>query len=445
MARHYTRACLVVALAACGGKGVTDSTVVVPPTDTSSHGTVQRTSFAVHVAIDPADAAIASAVGISVSGLSVRLSKSGSSDAPLIATTSAAGDVTFTNLLDGLYTASVERTLSTAEQNRLSASDRDATVFAGGVTMAVSPPNTPTASMALVAARRGGLVISELFGYWGTPIPYNWGSYIEIYNNSDSTLYLDGMYLAATPFNILHDDTRASCDEPAYAPYRTDSTTLWVQSGLQFPGTGSQYPVLPGQARVYAADALNHRLASGSDRYPDLSKAQFEQVGNDADTDNPTAANMLRAFSMSTGANGRGLRVVEGAWALMRSTAMSRVREATLNPYKAQTGAGVPFTPQVVYGIPRDEIVDLVGIDDSPDFKAYLATTTLKSTLCQPFLASAFDRAAAEVYDPNYRPGAIRRRSLGKTADGRDILMRTRTSARDLEVTTNLLSRSLGK
>jgi len=65
--------------------------------------------------------------------------------------------------------------------------------------------------------------------------------------------------------------------------------------------------------------------------------------------------------------------------------------------------------------------------------------------MCQSFLASAFERAPAEIADGTYRRGAIRRRSLGRTADGRSILMRPRTSARDLELSTTLLERSLNK
>lgn len=89
-------------------------------------------------------------------------------------------------------------------------------------------------------------------------------------------------------------------------------------------------------------------------------------------------------------------------------------------------------------------MLDLISLDYSPDFKAYLMTTTLTYTLCQPWLPSVFERAAAEVNDYR-RAGAIRRRSIGRTSDGREILMRTHTSARDLEVTTNLLQRSLNK
>lgn len=441
-------ACLsILVVTSCSG-GVTDSTT--PPikpdsTPTNPGGTVQRTSLTVRVQIDPADAAIASTTGISIAGQTVRLTKSGSNAAPLVAATDATGTVKFESLLDGVYTASVERVLTATEIARLSPSDRDATVFAGGVTAVVSPPNAQTSTISLVGSRRGSLVISEVFAYWGFPVPYNWGSYIEVYNNGDTTAYLDGMYVASTTWLVLHTDGFANCDVPAYLPYRSDTSRIWVQAGLKFPGAGQQYPVPPGEARVYAADALDHRSASGSSSFPDLSGAQFEQVGSEADIDNPTAANMVRAFNNTGGPNGRGLRVTQGAWLLIRASAASQFRADTLQPFNTQSSGGIPFAPQPLWGVPKDDVVDLISLDYSPDFKAYLFTTTFRYELCQPFLPSVFERSPAELFDATYRPGAIRRRSLGQTPDGREILMRTRTSARDLEVTTSLLRRSLNK
>ena len=165
------------ALVACAGKGVTDSTTppVVPDTTTTPGGTVQRTSLTVRVQVDPADAALASTAGVTVAGLAVRLSRAGVNEAPRVATTDANGAVRFDALLDGQYTASVERALSAGELARLAPTDRDASIFAGGSTTVVSPPNAPTTTLSLVAARRGSLVISEFFNYYGSPTIYNWG------------------------------------------------------------------------------------------------------------------------------------------------------------------------------------------------------------------------------------------------------------------------------
>ncbi len=435
-------------LAACSGKGVTDSTTppVVPDTTTNPGGTVQRTSLTVRVQFDPADASLASAAGITAAGLTVRLSRAGVNEAPRTATTDATGTVRFDALLDGQYTASVERTLSAAELARLAPADRDASVFAGGTTTAVSPPNAPSSTVSLVAARRGSLVISEFFNFYGSPTIYNWGSYIEIYNNGDSVAYLDGMYLAYTSYLAQHTDNWANCDAAAYRAVREDTTHLWVIGGVQFPGSGSDFPVPPGTARVYAADAIDHRTASGTGNVADLSAAHFEHVGNSADTDNPVAANVLPRFGVTIGAGGRGLRgEAPASWVLVKSVAATQLAQLTLPAINPAPPGGVARGPVQFWGIPRDDILDVFSLDHSPDYKAYLATTTLRYTQCQPWLPSVFERAAAEVNDYTFRPGSIRRRSLGRLMDGREVLMRTRTSARDLEVTTNLLERSLNR
>ena len=56
---------------------------------------------------------------------------------------------------------------------------------------------------------------------------------------------------------------------------------------------------------------------------------------------------------------------------------------------------------------------------------------------------SAYERAPAPLVDDNFRK-AIARRSLGRTSAGREILQRTRTSARDFEY-VDPLRRSLDR
>ena len=62
---------------------------------------------------------------------------------------------------------------------------------------------------------------------------------------------------------------------------------------------------------------------------------------------------------------------------------------------------------------------------------------------CDPWLSPTFERRVAELYD-YVVPRAMRRRWLGRTAAGAEILQRTQTSARDLEL-AEPLQRSLRK
>lgn len=283
---------MVSLLAACGG-GVTDTSNVSTPRDTTGAtppgGTVQRAAITVLVQIDSTDRRLADAAGVSLAGLSVRLTRTGGTEAPRVAVTDAAGTVRFGNLLEGLYTASAERRLTADELGRLPAADRDAALFAGGGNLVLAPPAAGTIPISMAAARRGALVLSEWYVYLENPIPYNWGGYVEIYNNRDTTAYLDGHVLAQTAWLHMHTDMIAPCSDPTYRPYRHDPARLWLETGVQYPGSGREFPIPPGEARVYAMDAANHRIASTLGTQEDLSRAHFEHVGTDADVDNPVA------------------------------------------------------------------------------------------------------------------------------------------------------------
>jgi hypothetical protein len=444
--RNANLGLLVAALTACSSGGVTDSAGPTPRDSTPTPppgGTVQRASLTAQVTIDPADAALAAAVGLAPAGLTVRLLRDGTPATSATAVTTAAGTVRFDNLLEGRYSLTVERELSAAERDRLPASDRDATVFAGGASVIVSPPQAATGAIPLVASRRGSLVISEQYGYTGSGWLYNWGMYMEFYNNSDTTVYMDGMLLVRTSVRLIGPLPWGACEDPTYARYRRDTTRLWVENGIRFPGTGRDYPVPPGAARVYAQDAVNHIVASGSDRYLDLSAAHFEHVANDGDTDSPLAANVTPIFGTTTGSGGRGLRTDgQTNWILARSSAWDRVQQVTLTRTRPQAPGEVAGTGEfTLYGVPREDILDIMSLDGSPAYRAYMATTTFGDVPpCPPVLEAVYDRAPAPVSDSRV-PEAARRRTIGRTPEGRAILMRTRTSARDIEATTRLRER----
>ena len=94
--------------------------------------------------------------------------------------------------------------------------------------------------------------------------------------------------------------------------------------------------------------------------------------------------------------------------------------------------------PFDVYRIPRQFVIDVMGVDFSPQEFGYNG-----SNRCVPFIAPVFERAPASLVN-SMLGWAISCKSLGRTADGCEILQRTRTSARDLEY-ADPLCRSLNK
>ena len=154
-----------VFIGACSGGGVTDTPPLVGPDTTTTGGVVQRTSLTVLVAINPEDVAWASQAGVSTTGVTVRLAKSGEIGAEASAVTNGTGQVRFQQLLEGLYHVSVERTLTPAEVAKLVPTDRDRSLLAAGTQVVISPPTPRTIEVGLVASRRGSLVISEVYGH----------------------------------------------------------------------------------------------------------------------------------------------------------------------------------------------------------------------------------------------------------------------------------------
>jgi hypothetical protein len=306
-------------------------------------------------------------------------------------------------------------------------------LLAGGAQLAVAPPTLAT-GLDLVASRRGSLVLSELYSRTPTvsSASYPWAHYWEVYNASDSTIFLDGILL----FRRTHVPVGAQWPtdpcETVNAAERLDPDGIWASSIYAFPGTGRQYPVPPGEARVLAVDAMDHAGVG----LPNLSRAPFETIGTEADIDNPAAANMVR-LKGTTGALGRGENIVEGS---MYGLALPVARDTTQLRRSIVTNESKLTS---VFRIPRDAILDVIGTD-LPDVES-MALGAYRAGLrsCEPWALPQFERSRAKLFSPR-QPLAVRRRSLGRTAEGREILQRTGAAARDFEL-AQPLRRSLDK
>jgi hypothetical protein len=135
------------------------------------------------------------------------------------------------------------------------------------------------------ASRRKGLVISEWAFNRGAG--YYTGGFLELYNNADTTIYLDGI-VVAQGLDWEYDRPTFPC--ALLRPYSEDPQGIWTLAYQVFPGDGDDYPVSPGGIVVVATDAIDHRpFFAGT---LDLSAADFEFVGT-SDPDNPAVPNMV--------------------------------------------------------------------------------------------------------------------------------------------------------
>ena len=427
-------ALLSLQLTACGSGERAAPPPTQPPGGTDTIGTIRRATLTVQVTVDPADAAVATALGISPSQpaqLTVQAVRGGAStEPPRTAVTDQTGRARFEGLLEGQYTLSVERTLDDAMRAALPESDRDITAFGGGGSLRVAPGESST-SISVVAGRRGSLVISEIWPYRPNTAagPYIDGTYLELYNNSDSTVYLDGVL-----FGILPGVSRNIGDVPPnpdfcaiYESIRDDASALPLRTLVQIPGSGTEHPVPPGGAVLIAQDAINHREFAPT--AIDLSSAAFEAIGDARDVDNPAVPDLIRLTPLTgIGPFGRGVVFGTGlpdGYVLARAPSVPLERR-TIGDSSNAANVDVPF-------VRREDVLDVAFLGHSPAATALLAAAGLPSVPCSVPWNPTWERAAAPIVFLNdYEfPRAFVRRTAYVRADGRVVLQRTRTSARD--------------
>lgn len=144
-----------------------------------------------------------------------------------------------------------------------------------------------------------GFVIEELFlsptYNPETKKSYTYGEqYIKITNNSDVTLYADGLGIAQSA--LKSNMKRDFVDKDAI------KDILPVDFLSIIPGDGTTYPVKPGASIIIANDALDHsKVFTGA---VDLSHADFEIYDRSSkpkiqDTDNPEVPNLVSYYKSS--------------------------------------------------------------------------------------------------------------------------------------------------
>lgn len=191
------------------------------------------------------------------------------------------GSLTLANLSPGRYSAFATRWLTPAERGRLPGGD-DAVGFVARATVDLAAPGIRT--LLMPASRRRSLVISE----WAFNVhDYQFGGFLELHNNADTTVYLDGM-IVAQGFNRDYDYPLSGCAENS--PYTNDPNGIWTRFFQQFPGSGRDHPVPAGGTVVVATDAIDHRPLSEAGI--DLRSADFE-FGGHLDADNPAVPNLV--------------------------------------------------------------------------------------------------------------------------------------------------------
>ncbi|MGE5399717.1 MAG: DUF4876 domain-containing protein [Ignavibacteriales bacterium] len=138
-----------------------------------------------------------------------------------------------------------------------------------------------------------GIAINEIYAAGPVSHLYWYDQYIELYNSSDSTKYLDGMLVMRFSSNNTNGAKGPGADEG------NDGDIDGVTYIYKFPGKPGEknYPFPPKKFLVIAQSAINHKSVYTSS--VDLSKSDWEFYNqySPSDIDNPKVPNLINMRS----------------------------------------------------------------------------------------------------------------------------------------------------
>ena len=408
---------LCALLVACGGGESRVSAPETPgPTTPPPGGGVLRTTLSVTVTPESPDLLIARALGWpdAIPGATVVLRREGGAD--VTAQTNAQGVVVFADLVEGNYQVTASRAFTATDLGKLAATDRDFSAWGGARSVSISNAggNLPF-EVTAAAARRGSMVFSEILsGGFITFQPdgtmYNYSGYLELLNNSDTTITLDGMLLASTNGALRnYGPDHCAVSRDLYA----DTSGVWADIIYQLPPIGRR--LKPGEFVVVATDGIDHRSFGTRDVY-DLSGADFEVYMGLGDVDNPSVPNLISVGTVQ----GHSAYTTHGTdWVELNSAIViarpQNVSALLRRPNLAQS--------HDYLFLPRETLLDVfTWFREDPRFPP----------LCAPTVGANIDAA------PTIMPaGPLIGTSFHRSRQpGTSYLKRSRSSARDYSILT---------
>lgn len=325
------------------------------------------------------------------------------------AETNEAGIAVLEDLIPGQYELSASQELSGEAAETLTGA---ATTVQLSATL---PPQTLDAAaevaLQLDVATAGTFVFQEVY-YTGSETPegdfYFRDQFVEIYNNTDETLFADGLYLAD-----IHGASGQINPGTEPTPFQDEQDATYADNVWRIPGDGTDVPVDPGESLVIAQHGIDH--ADDPDGNPNspvnLGDADFEMyTGRDQDVDVADVPNMDRVYF--TGGFFSLVTVFGPALVLFETDDFDALDEVPV--------PGAPEFVDPVIEIPNDLIID--GFEalldgESGDFKR------LPLSVDEGFVTTG-DTYTSEST----------RRLVQSEVDGRLVLQNTNNTGNDFEV-----------
>jgi len=276
-------------------------------------------------------------------------------------------------------------------------------------------------SLTVRPAKVGSLCFAEIY-YCGIASYYFRDQTYQIYNNGDEVVYLDGICFGQLHPNIATANLPVWPDEDGTDNY---VYCLWV---WQFPGTGKDYPLNPGESVILVQEARDH-TTNNPNSY-DNSSAEWEcSVGN-VSRDNPDVANMPYIFYTSFNRM-QWLTSVFGA-----SFCLFDIEDATVNEeYYSKTGPNVQSEvgkTSKYAKVPADAILDGVEL------------LTNMNALNMKRVPGFVDAGGTSV-GATYCGKTVSRKVLSTNSDGTPVYQDTNNSTNDFQINDHPVLRRNGE
>lgn len=270
--------------------------------------------------------------------------------------------------------------------------------------------SNPEYTINIRPAKVGSILFSEIY-YCGVAPYYFRDQTYTLYNNGEEVFYLDGLCFAQLHPNIATTNLPSWPEEDGRDNY-VYGLVVW-----QFPGSGTQYPLQPGEAVVIAQEAINH-LVNNPDSYNN-SMSDWECWAGNALRGNPDCPKMPYIFWWTPNSL-QWLTSVFGA-----AFCIFRIDDAVVDTaYWQQEGhwqrvVGPSATRYAK--IPADAVLDGVEL------------LTSMSALNMKRIPGFVDAGGTSV-ETTYIGKSVSRKVIGQRANGTPIYQDTNNSTNDFQV-----------
>ena len=336
--------------------------------------------------------------------------------------TDAAGVATFSNIVPDVYNISASWDITSSEYNRITGSSQvnDGATVSGSLNAQLINGSQPLLLTTTLSVKRD-IVISKIYAAGSKDNNnkrYVAGQYIELYNQSNDSVDVAGLYIG-----LLETDVPQAYTLDNLKTNYADSVVL-VKQVFRIP-TDKHYMVAPGGTVLLVNSAVDHSLNSPMEH--SLLKADFEAKDVKGKMlNNPEVPALQNVFNIYSGISYMNILTTGQGVVIFRTSADISQLKLT---YKFGKTSGVQ------YGLlPKRYIIDGV------DFLRHKATGT---DVGEKRLYGDIDAGYISINATAGLSGeVVYRKVTSTTAAGQSILMDTNNSSNDFQVSTTIAPRT---